>query len=129
MLKRDFIMAQIEEITKVILRLIQLRTTDNPARQATLISEAYSGMKIDRNYLLQTDPEAICTAFDEGNRSGIQRMEMAVKIMIEDSYANPEEKKHLLRKAKQMLEYIEANDNTFSLERIDTLNEIKNLLA
>lgn len=128
MLKRDFIMAQIEELAKVIIQLIQLRTTDNPARQATFISEAYSALKIDRNYLLQTDPESIYTALDEGNRSGIERMEMAVKIMIEDSYATPEEKEHLLRKAKQMLEYIQANDNTFSLERIDTLNEIKSLL-
>lgn len=129
MLRRDFIMAQIEELAKVIVQLIGLRSTDNPARQNNMIAEIYSSLKTDRNYLLQADPEAIYAAMDEGGHSGILRMEIAAKAMIEDSFVCADEKKHLLLKSKQMLEYIQQHDHTFSIERIDLLNEIERLLA
>lgn len=129
MLKRDFIMAQIEELAKKILQLIKLRTMDNPQEQAALISELYNSLKVNRDYLLQTDPETICKMMDEGGHSGLMRMEIAAKAMIEDSFTCPKEKEHLLIKALQMLEYIQQHDTTFSLERVDALNEIQKLLA
>lgn len=121
-------MAQVEELAKKILQLINLRTMDNPSQQAALINEIYRSLKVNRDYLLQTDPETICKMMDEGGHSGLQRMEIAAKAMIEDSFMNPGEKGHLLRKAQQMLGYIQQHDTTFSLERVDVLNEIHKLL-
>lgn len=129
MLKRDFIMVQIEELAKVILHLIGLRTTDNPSRQSALINEVYSSLKTDRQYLLQTSSQNICEMMSEGGNSGLLRMEIAAKALIEDSFTTVEEKEQLLLKAQQLLEYIQMHDNTFSLDRLDTLQEIKNLLA
>ena len=129
MLKRDFIMAQIEELAKKILQLIKLRTTDNPSEQAALISEIYGSLKINRDSLLQNDSESICSMLDEGGHSGLQRMEVAAKVLVEESYINPKEKEIVLKKAKQMLEYIQQHDTTFSMERVDVLNEIQRLLA
>lgn len=121
-------MAQVEELAKKILQLINLRTMDDLSQQAALINEIYRSLKVNRDYLLQTDPETICKMMDEGGHSGLQRMEIAAKAMIEDSFMNPGEKGHLLRKAQQMLGYIQQHDTMFSLERVDVLNEIHKLL-
>lgn len=130
MLKRDFIMVQIEELGKVIAQLILWRNTHTDAtRKNAMIRQVYTSLDTDPQFLLETSAEQIHRQMDQGGRSGLLRMEIAAKALIEESFLNPVQKEPFLRKAKALLEYVQMRDNTFSLERIETISEIDALLA
>ena len=68
MLKRDFIMVQIEEISKMIVQLVLNRNDGNdgnngndknPAQSEDLLSTIYRSLKTDTAYLLAHSPEEI----------------------------------------------------------------------
>ncbi|WP_234367695.1 hypothetical protein [Parabacteroides pacaensis] len=123
-------MVQIEELGKVIAQLILSRKINNDAaRKTEAIQQVYTSLNTDPDFLLEASPETIFAQMDEGGRSGLLRMEMAAKTLVEDSFLNPVKKEQLLRKAKQLLEYIQMHDNTFSLERLEKISEIDSLLS
>ncbi|MDR1455026.1 MAG: hypothetical protein LBJ01_05180 [Tannerella sp.] len=125
MLKRDFIMVQIEELGKVIAQIISQRNTDAARNNPALIQSAYNSLKIDSGSLLHLSPQDIRQYLDGVDGAGLQRMELAAKIMMEDAYLNHGEKEELRLKSKELLEYVQANDRTFSLERAYLLEELK----
>lgn len=130
MLKRDFIMVQIEELGKIIAQFISARQLNNNASRSTeALSQVYSSLDIEPDYMLEASPEAILARLDEGGRSGLLRLEVAAQALMEDSFLNPVKKEQLLRKAKQLLQYIQMNDDTFSIERIEKISEIDALLS
>ena len=122
MLKRDFIMIQIEELAKVVLQIIMNRNT-NAAPE--LIQTIYSSLKLDRPTLMTAQPEELVRRLDSDDNGGILRLEIAVKTLIEESYLYPDEEQAMLQKAKTILEYIQTHDNTFSLERVNMLDELE----
>lgn len=129
MLKRDFILVQIEELGKVIAQLISLRKVNNDAaRKTESIRQVYSSLKTDTAFLLETPVEEIFAQLDEGARSGLLRMEIAAYTLMEESFLNPVLKDRMLRKAKAILEYVQMHDSTFSIERIEKISEIDSLL-
>lgn len=130
MLKRDFILVQIEELGKVIAQLISLRKVNNDAaRKTESIRQVYSSLKTDTAFLLETPVEKIFSRLDEGARSGLLRMEIAAYTLLEESFLNPVLKDRMLRKAKAILEYVQMHDSTFSIERIEKISEIDSLLV
>lgn len=130
MLKRDFILVQIEELGKVIAQLISLRKVNNDAaRKTESIRQVYSSLKTDTAFLLETPVEEIFSRLDEGGRSGLLRMEIAAYTLMEESFLNPVLKDRMLRKAKAILEYVQMHDSTFSIERIEKISEIDSLLV
>jgi len=52
MLKRDFIMIQIEELAKVVLQIIMNRNTNAARHTPELIQTIYSSLKLDRPTLM-----------------------------------------------------------------------------
>lgn len=130
MLKRDFILVQIEELGKVVAQLISLRKVNNDAaRKTESIRQVYSSLKTDTAFLLETPVEEIFARLDEGGRSGLLRMEIAAYTLLEESFLNPILKEQMLRKAKAILEYVQMHDSTFSIERIEKISEIDSLLV
>lgn len=130
MLKRDFILVQIEELGKVVAQLISLRKVNNDAaRKTESIRQVYSSLKTDTAFLLETPVEEIFARLDEGGRSGLLRMEIAAYTLLEESFLNPVLKEQMLRKAKAILEYVQMHDSTFSIERIEKISEIDSLLV
>lgn len=125
MLRRDFIMVQIEELGKVIAQIISQRNTNAARKNPALIQSVYNSLKIDPEALLDTPVEKIILQLNGDDMAGLQRMELAAKLLIEDSYENPGNRNRMLEKAKEMLTYIQAHDQTFSLERITLLEEIE----
>ena len=114
MLKRDFIMVQIEELGKVIAQIIFNRNSNDGARK-------------NPEFLLNTPIDGIRTYLDGDDSCGLQRMELASKTLLEESFLLPEAQgKKLRARAKELLEYIQRNDTTFSLERVALLEEINN---
>lgn len=130
MLKRDFIMVQIEELSKVIAQMIFNRNSNGARHNSELIQTVYSSLKIDRDFLLKTSIEDIRRFLDQEDSCGLQRMELAAKALLEESFLLPREENRVLKaKVKDLIMYIQANDTTFSLERVSLLNDIENSLA
>lgn len=126
MLKRDFIMIQIEELAKVVLQIIMNRNHKcRLANTPELIQTIYSSLKLDRPTLMTAQPEELVRRLDSDDNGGILRLEIAVKTLIEESYLYPDEEQAMLQKAKTILEYIQTHDNTFSLERVNMLDELE----
>jgi Tfp pilus assembly ATPase PilU len=127
MLKRDFIMVQIEELGKVIAQIIGLRNENATRKIPQLVQTVYDSLKIDRDFLLSGEPHDIRQFLDGEDGAGLQRLEIAVKALLEDAYIDTDHAKVIRSKAKELLEYIQARDTTFSLERIQLLDELKRL--
>lgn len=128
MLKKDFIMVQIEELGKVLAQLAGLRHSDDGRKAEGFTNKLYESLKIDKDFLLTSEMETIRLRLDQGDHAGLQRMELAAKTMLEESFQNKNQSSLLLSKAKEMLTYIQKLDNTFSIERVELINFItKNL--
>ena len=56
MLKRDFIMVQIEELGKVIAQIIFNRNANAARKNPELIQTVYSSLKLDQDFLMTTSP-------------------------------------------------------------------------
>lgn len=128
MLKRDFIMVQIEELGKVIAQIIFNRNANAARKNPELIQTVYSSLKLDQDFQMTTSPEEILRSLDNEDNGGVLRLEIAIKTLIEDSYLQPENQPQILLRAKELLEYLQAHDSTFSLERVNLLNEIEERL-
>ena len=60
MLKRDFIMIQIEELAKVVLQIIMNRNTNAARHTPELIQTIYSSLKLDRPISIPTRSRRCC---------------------------------------------------------------------
>jgi Tfp pilus assembly ATPase PilU len=125
MLKRDFIMVQIEELGKVIAQIIEQRNANATRKIPQMIQVVYDSLKIDRDFLLNGEPHDIRQFLDGEDGAGLQRLEIAVKTLLEEARLDTENAREMRSKAKELLEYIQARDTTFSLERIQLLDELK----
>lgn len=128
MLRRDFILVQIEELAKVVLQIIASRNTNAARRIPEMIQSVYSSLKLDRQTLMTTSVAELINRLNQDDGGGIQRLEIGIKTLIEESYLYPGEQKEMLTRAKELLLYIQANDCTFSLERVALLDEIERKL-
>lgn len=115
-------MVQIEELGKAIAQLIFNRKEDKLDTNPCLVADIYRSLRVDRAVLLETTPEGLRTRLDGEDKAGLQRMELAAKTLLEESYLlAPEEGQVLRHRAKVLLAYVQANDTTFSLERMALL--------
>ena len=122
MLRRDFIMVQIEELAKVVLQIVTNRNTNAARHNPELIQTVYTSLKLDYQTLMTEQPDTLVQRDDDG---GLLRLEIGVKTLIEESYLRPDEESAILQRALILLEYLQTHDNTFSLERVNMLNELK----
>lgn len=129
MLRRDFIMVQIEELGKVIAQLIAQRQMGATRRIPEQIQTVYDSLPLDRHMLLTASPEEVRRLLDREDSGGVLRMEIAIKALIEESYLYPDKKQAMLTRAKELLEYLQQTDVTFSFERVNLLGQIEELLT
>ncbi len=114
MLKRDFIMIQIEELAKVVLQIIMNRNTNAARHTPELIQTIYSSLKLDRPTLMTAQPEELVRRLDSDDNGGILRLEIAVKTLIEESYLYPDEEQAMLQKSQDNLGiYTNARQHIF----------------
>lgn len=129
MLKRDFIMVQIEELGKAIAQLVFNRHTGDDRKNPEIVRDIYHSLKVDPAFLLSASPDELRLFLNQDDGCGLARMELAAKTLLEESYLAPDSFPALRRKAKELLIYIQQNDNTFSLERVALLEELeKNII-
>ena len=121
-------MVHIEELGKVIAQIIFNRNANAARKNPELIQTVYSSLKLDQDFLMTTSPEEILRSLDNEDNGGVLRLEIAIKTLIEESYLLPENQPIILLRAKELLVYLQAHDSTFSLERVNLLNEIEERL-
>ncbi|MDR0844662.1 MAG: hypothetical protein LBN71_05525 [Tannerella sp.] len=125
MLKRDFIMVQIEELGKVIARIISQRNSGATRQIPEQIQTVYDALKLDKDSLMNASLDDLCHKLDYEDSEGIRRLEIATKALKEESYLfSGQQRIDRLLRAKDLLEYLQKNDHTFSLERLALLDEI-----
>lgn len=117
-------MVQIEELGKVIAQIIFNRNANAARKNPELVQVVYDSLKLDSNYLMTTAPDDILRFLDNEDSGGVLRLEIAIKTLIEESYLQPDKAQAMLLRAKELLEYLQTHDNTFSLERVELLNNI-----
>ena len=127
MLKRDFILVQIEELGKVLAQLIDNRNHGASRKTDVLMETIYSSLKTDKEYLLSHTPEEIRSVLEGEDKAGLQRLEIAAKTLLEEGYLGSD-KQSVLLKAQEIFLYIQEHDKTFSIERVNLISEIQNLL-
>lgn len=118
-------MVQIEELGKMIAQVVFNRNNNAADKNPALIQDVYDNLKLDQGYLMTTAPDDILRFLDNEDKGGILRLEVATKTLIEESYLQPEKAQQILIRAKELLEYLQTHDNTFSLERANLLNDIE----
>lgn len=118
-------MVQIEELGKMIAQVVFNRNNNAADRNPALIQDVYDNLKLDQGYLMTTAPDDILRFLDNEDKGGILRLEVAIKTLIEESYLQPDKAQQILIRAKELLEYLQTHDNTFSLERVNLLNDIE----
>lgn len=118
-------MVQIEELGKMIAQVIFNRNNNAADKNPELIQDVYDNLKLDQGYLMNTAPDDILRFLDNEDKGGILRLEVATKTLIEESYLQPDKAQQILIRAKELLEYLQTHDNTFSLERVNLLNDIE----
>lgn len=128
MLKRDLIMIQIEELGKMIQSIIDFRLKNDTTKIPDLVERIFSSLQISRKTLLEDRAENLIEKLDGEDSEGKLRLEIAAKTLMEESYIYPDKKEEMLIKAKELLEYIQKHDNTFSLERVADIENINRLL-
>ena len=80
-------MAQIEEIGKAIAQLVFNRNEGNgPDKNPVIIGDSYRALKTDTKFLLNHEPDEIEMALNQDDGCGLQRMELAAKLLVEESY-------------------------------------------
>ncbi|MCD7975670.1 MAG: hypothetical protein LUG51_00395 [Tannerellaceae bacterium] len=114
----------IEEMGKMIAQLVADRNTAPPAQKLQVIQVIYGELKIDNSFLMTTSLEDIRHFLEGEDQAGLQRMEIAAKTLIEEGYLYPEKQREIHQRAKEILEYIQKNDTTFSFERITLIEEL-----
>lgn len=118
-------MVQIEELGKMIAQVVFNRNNNAADKNPALIQQVYENLKLDQDYLMTTAPDDMLRFLDNEDQGGILRLETAVKTLIEESYMQPDKARQLLLRAKELLEYLQMHDNTFSLERVMLLDDIE----
>ncbi|MEG1573669.1 MAG: hypothetical protein RRY55_03870 [Bacteroidales bacterium] len=120
MLKKDYLLAQIEELAKKFAMLIEKKEKMDPdVRDFT--DECYGILGISPEWLANAEPEEIIS------RIGIwDLIELLVKIMTEDDNMNT--KRDCMQKAQVLLFYVQKQCRTYSEERIKLENKIEELM-
>ena len=122
-------MVQIEEIGKMVVQLVLNRNDGydgndgNPAQSEDLLATIYKSLQTTTDFLLTHSPAEIREQLNLDDGCGLERAELAAKTFIEESYRR-EDPLPLRRKARELIEFVQANDNTFSLERMQLLQEL-----
>ena len=119
-----FILVYIEELSKTIVQIITNRNSGAARKNPELIQSVYSTLLLDHDFLMKNNAADICSYLNHDDNYGLQRMEVAAKTLVEESYLN-DDAAETLGKALELLEFIQANDQTFSFERISLMQEIR----
>ena len=116
MIKQDFLLAQIEELTKKIARLIRKKESNEPDVNAAA-DDCYGFFHLNLNFIINRPADELTEKVPDW-----QLLELLVKIMINDDRIN--QNLEQMEKAQSLLYYVQENDRTYSFDRIAMAGEL-----
>lgn len=120
MLRKDYLLAQIDELAKKFSRLVEKKEALDPDI-SPVADECYGMLGITARWIEANETEEIIS------RIGIwELLELLVKIMLEDERLN--NSRPNMQKAQEILFYVQENDRTYSLERVMLEEQIEERL-
>ena len=120
MIKQDFLLAQIEELTKKIARLLRKKETNEPDID-TAADDCYKAFRLNLNSITNLPEDELTELVPDW-----QLLELLVKIMLNDTRINHD--LNQMEKAQALLYYIQENDRTYSFDRIAAARELDTLI-
>lgn len=135
MLKRDFIMAMIEDFSKAIVLLMQKRHDGNDGGDGKnpssrdILEDAYESLALTENERLNLPPAELAKKLEREEKPAYTFMDILAGLLYEESYLSNDKNTDLLQRALSLYEYSDAHDKTFSFERKDKVNLLKHLLS
>lgn len=133
MIRKDFIMRQLEELAKILGLLLKLKTEQKTEEAINLIKEAYSGLlKLDDSFVDEnTTSDVFLKQIVEKGLEGDALLAFA-ELLYEDGilrYENQEENAFIrLHKALILFDYLNRTSLTFSFDRSVKVERIKAIL-
>lgn len=130
MFQKDYILRIIEELAKLLARVLGLIKNNDFEPAENLLEKAYELLKLDRSWKDKSIPEIIKHL--NSMESSFGQMEAIADILRTEgdfyfAQERPEAEQYWL-KALAIYEYIEKSDKVFSFERNNKLNDLKVLL-
>lgn len=133
MIRKDFIMRQLEELAKIIGLLLKLKTEHKTEEAMALIREAYSGLlHLDDAFVdEESTSEQFLKQIEEKGLEGDMLYAFA-ELLYEDGllrYENQKENALLrLHKALILFDFLNRTSLTFSFDRSVKMEKIKGIL-
>ncbi len=118
MLKKDFLIRQLNEFTQALFQLL-LRRKENPEKESLqLISETYRFLNLTSNNLHQLSASEIISIFEK-EELYLEKLELTGMLLLEEYSlsGNKEEDNCLFDLAGDIISYVDKNSDTYSIER------------
>ena len=129
MLKRDYILKLIEQLTDAIFLLLNKKDIDEDLRKYQLENFYKDYIGNASEYYLTSSLDDISKFIETryGGEEVLYRIEMLSEIMYQDGMleSDPLKKEIKLLKDLSLLEYLDENSNTYSIVRQGKIEEIK----
>ncbi|MCP9613065.1 hypothetical protein [Coprobacter tertius] len=120
MIRQDFIMNQIEELSKKIARLLRKKENHEPDIDTTT-DECYGDLKLNLMTITNETTEDIIEKIPQW-----ELLELLVTIMINDDRINTN--REMMKKAQEILFYVQEKDKTWSFERTQLSGRLSKIL-
>jgi phosphoenolpyruvate synthase/pyruvate phosphate dikinase len=120
MYQKDYILRLIEEASKVILEILNLKKNEKHKEAVMLIKQGFSNLlDIDVKKILNVETENLINYLTKTKGLDSQKIKISVDLLLEYyDYAKPKEKRIVLLHANLLLNYIDQKESTFSFDRI-----------
>ncbi len=126
MIKQDFIERMSQELAKVIAELLGFDTS----QKLEYLNEYFATMSIDTMNLLETSPDELIDELIAREDLQVSHLELVANLIHQKALVYYEQEHdafghNLMKKALLLLEYVDDEMVTFSLERRQVMDAIK----
>ncbi len=128
MLKRDYILALIENFFNALARLIEQRKSGKTEDSLALIEKCYASLHLDKEQRLNADLELLAERLNSDEKPALLFLEILAGLLMEEYYVTAGNEKKLLSRALELYQYVDLRDRTFSFERREKIEWIRSML-
>lgn len=124
MLKKDFIQRYVDELTKMIAKVMQLKQNNEPNKANEVIDEFGNDfLKIDLNELIGNNHSTVIETLITNNQFEFTHFKILEELLYQKHLLKPNNIE-LKKLTLVLLQYVVKNDTDFSLERNSRIKKL-----
>lgn len=117
MLKKDYIQRYVDELAKMVAKVLLLKQTNEPKKANEELDEFGTDyLKISLNELINSDNKTVISTLITDNKFELTHFKILEELLYQKHLLNPNNIE-LKKLTLVILEYVIKNDTDFSLER------------